>query len=77
MTFINRSANPNGRSNWFAQFKMVAFNQLTSKYLHLSGKGETSERAYAWSGQQRQFDNMKNMLDVDYELQSAQGKTDG
>lgn len=77
MTILNRSTNPNGRSNWFAQFKMVAFNPITSKYLHMSGTGETSERAYAWSGQRNQFDNMKKTLDVDYELQSAQGKTDG
>jgi len=77
MTILNRGTNPNGRSNYLAQFKMVAFNPLTSKFLHMSGEGETSERAYAWSGQRSQFDNMKKTLDADYELQSAQGKTDG
>ena len=75
MQFAN-SANPNGRSNWYAQFKMVAFNPLTSKFLHMSGEGETSERVFAWSGQQRQFDNMAKTLDVEYDLQPAQGKTD-
>lgn len=75
MTIINRSANPNGRSNWFAQFKVVAVNPITSKYLHMSGVGETSERAFAWVGQQRQFENMAKMLDVEYDLQSAQLKS--
>ena len=73
---INSGANPNGRSNWFAQFKVVAFNPITGAFLHMSGAGETHERAYAWAGQRKQFDNMKKTLDVDYELQSAQGKTD-
>ena len=77
MTILNNSANPNGRSNWFAQFKVVAFNPTTSKYLHMSGDGETSERTFAWVGQQRQFENMAKTLDVEYELQPAQGKTDG
>ena len=78
MTAVNNIKNPNrGLTNYQAQFKVVAVNPLTSNYLHMSGSGETSIRDHAWVGQQRQFENMAKTLDVDYELQSAQGKTDG
>ena len=43
----------------------------------MSGAGETSERDYAWSGQRSQFDKLSKTLDVKYELEPAQGKTDG
>ena len=77
MSFTNSPANTNGRSNWFAQFKVVAFNPVTMKYLHMSGAGETTERAFAWVGQRKQFDKLSETLDVKYELESAQDKTDG
>ena len=77
MTFINSGANPNGRSNYLAQFKVVAINPITGAYLHMSGAGETHERVYAWSGQRSQFDKLRETLDVEYDLEPAQGKTDG
>lgn len=77
MTLFSGSANPNLKANHLAQFKVVAVNPITQAFLHMSGTGETHKRAYAWSGQRSQFDKLSKTLDVNYELQSAQGKTDG
>jgi len=72
MTFINSGTNPNkGLTNYHAQFKVVAVNPLTGAFLHMSGAGETRERAYAWVGTRNQFDSLSKTISVDYGLHSA------
>lgn len=40
MTLATNNANPNNGFSYWAQFKVVAVDPITLKYLHMSGEGE-------------------------------------